>query len=59
VLKEVLMVTGAQQLEEIYNLHIYKITFIINIIGFGVTGYLKRYNNIRENSVDMVFINFW
>jgi len=53
------MVTGAQQLEEIFNLHVYKITFFINIIGFGVTGYLMRYDSAGENSVDMVFIIFW
>ena len=51
--------TGAQELEEIFNLLTYEISFVINIIAFRVTGYSKRNNKIGENSGDIVFIIFF
>ena len=50
--------TGAQELEEIFRLLIYEISFVIYIIVFGVTGYSMRGNMVGENSEDIVFIIF-
>jgi len=56
VLKDGLLVTGAQQLEEIFSLHTYELSFIIYIIGFGVKGYSIRNNKLGENSGNIVII---
>jgi hypothetical protein len=58
VLKSCFLVTGAQQLEENFNLHKYGILFITYIIGFVVTGYLFLNNEVGENSGDIVFFIF-
>ena len=59
MLKDGLLVTGAQQLEGIFSLHMYEISFIIYIVGFGGKGYSMWNNNLEENSGDNVFIIFW
>ena len=59
VLKNGFLVTGAQQLQEIFSLHKYEISFIICIIGFGVKGYSMQNNRVGENSGDIVLISFW
>jgi hypothetical protein len=56
MLKDGSLVTGAQQMEEIFILHKYEISFFIFIIAFGVTGYSMRNNKIGENSGDIVFL---
>jgi len=50
---------GAQQLEEIFGLHMYQISFITYIVGFGVKGYSMWNNKLEENSGDIVFITVW
>jgi len=59
VLKDGFLVTGAQQLEEIFGLHMYEISFNIYIVGLGVKGYSKWNNEVEENFGDIVFIIFW
>ena len=59
MLKDALLVTGAQQIEEIFSLHKYEISFIIYSFGFEITSYLMLNNKIGENSCDIVFIIFW
>jgi len=44
VLKDELLVTVAQQLEEIFSIHMYEISFIVYIVVFGVKGY-SMWNN--------------
>jgi hypothetical protein len=53
-----LLVTGVQQLEEIFSFHSYEFSFVVYIIGFRVKGYSMRNNKIGENSGDFVLI-FW
>ena len=46
--KEGLFVTGVQQLEEIFSLYKYEISYIIYVIEFGVTGYSMRNKQYRR-----------
>jgi hypothetical protein len=56
VLEGGLLFTGAQDLEEIFRLVTYEISFLIYIIAFDVTGYSMRNNKLGEKSGDIVFI---
>jgi hypothetical protein len=46
VLKDELLVTGAQKLVKIFSLDCYEISYVICIIWFGVTGYSKVFKKI-------------
>ena len=59
VLKDGLLVTGAQQLEEIFSLHKNELSLIVYIIVFGLTGYSIWNNKLEENSGDIVYSIFW
>ena len=55
---QLLLLTGAQQLEKNFSFLTYEISFVIFIIAFGVTGYSIRNNKVGEISGDIVFIIF-
>ena len=56
MLKDGPLVTGAKQLEEIFSLYKYEISFVVCLIVFKVTGFSMRNNKIGENSGDIVLI---
>jgi hypothetical protein len=48
-LQDVLLATGVHQLEEIYSVRKYEVSFIINLVWFGGTRLLFQNSKTEEN----------
>jgi hypothetical protein len=52
VIKDGLLVTGAEQLREIFSLHTYEISFVVYIDGFGYS----MWNNKLEKVLRILYL---